>query len=106
MIISRERLSKDHLQKPAMKLLPESFMFPLWVFCSFTEVFRTWRDCGASLTFVDEREIEEFCGNSQRGEEGRPLGRSSSLGLTAAVFRVSSSSHLVEKQQPCELRAA
>ena len=69
MIISRERLSKDHLQKPAMKLLPESFMFPLWVFWSFTEVFRTWRDCGASLTFVDEREIEEFCGNSQRVEE-------------------------------------
>ena len=69
MIIRRERLSKDHLQKPAMKLLPESFMFPLWVFWSFTEVFRSWRDCGASLTFVDEREIEEFCGNSQRGEE-------------------------------------
>ena len=88
MIISRERLSKDHLQKPAMKLLPESFMFPLWVFCSFTEVFRTWRDCGASLTFVDEREIEEFCGNSQRGEEeGRPLGHSSSLGTSSSSLQ-------------------
>ena len=99
MIISRERLSKDHLQKPAMKLLPESFMFPLWVFWSFTEVFRTWRDCGASLTFVDEREIEEFCGNSQRGEEGRPLGRSSSLQGEQQQF-------LRGKTATCELRAA
>ena len=100
MIISRERLSKDHLQKPAMKLLPESFMFPLWVFCSFTEVFRTWRDCGASLTFVDEREIEEFCGNSQRGEEeGRPLGRSSSLQGEQQQFSRG-------KTATCELRAA
>ena len=93
MIISRERLSKDHLQKPAMKLLPESFMFPLRVFCSFTEVFRTWRDCGASLTFVDEREIEEFCGNSQRGEEeGGHVAAAAAWELAAAVFRVSSSS--------------